>query len=178
MRNAAHIPQSLPTPCPRRSLAAGARWLRAGVSTILLGASLGCGAAPPPPPATPPYVPNYAYQPAAAAAKQADVTVAVVNPVIKGTVRGADGAAMLKALPTALADLITAKGMKYRGPIDNLEAMTFPEKKGSDLALYAEVEVDAGWQPTNLQNQPHMSVWSGQSTVTQTCDVSIAIRGG
>lgn len=102
----------------------------------------------------PRYVPSYAYQSSDVSAVKHDVTLIIIGPQIDpahARVRGADGRDMLNAIPTALADLITAKGMKFRGPVDSWDEMTFPDKKGSDLGIYAKIAFSAGWEPINLR---------------------------
>jgi hypothetical protein len=140
--------------------------------------AVNAGGCRPPPVAPPPptYTPSYVYVATPSAAKQ-DVTIAVIAPIVKGNVYGSDGAEMLKGLPTALVDLITAKGMRYRGPFETLDIMTFPEKREADLGLYAELQVDAGWAPQNVTQDVNVSAWNGQTTVTFTCDASVFARG-
>jgi hypothetical protein len=104
-----------------------------------------CNRVEAPPPAAP-YSPKYVFQSANPAPQKQGVAIAIINPVLKGMVAGGDGLDMLKALPSALTDLITAKGMTYRGPFEQLDTMTFPDKKGSDLALYPEIELEALWE--------------------------------
>ncbi len=137
----------------------------------------GCMPPRPPPQPPAPYVPQYSYKTTAPASAPVDVTVAIVNPVVKGRVQEPDGAEMLKALPTAIADLVTAKGMKYRGPFDQLDTLTFPDKKGSDLALYAEVEVDAGWTPANSRQEQSTNYLTSSVSFTQVCDIAIKTKG-
>src|ERR1039457_4843581 len=89
-------------------------------------------------------------------------------------VAGADGIDMLKALPSALTGLITAKGMTYRGPFEQLDTMTFPDKKGSDLALYPEIELEALWEVSNSRAENRGFI--NGSTVT-VCDVKLSSKG-
>lgn len=177
MRNPSQSIDASVTFQPCHSSPAGARWSRTGATAVLLSVALGCSAAPPPAPPPAPYVPTYTYQSAQPAATQAEISIAVIDPVVKGTVNDADGLGMLKALPSAFADLITAKGMKYRGPFESRDVMTFPDKKGSDLALYPEMEVDAGWQPVNVLTNQDVQKPDGTWIVAPTCDMKIATRG-
>lgn len=147
------------------------------LSTLL---ALGCGSVERPP-AAPPYAPRYSYSAKGDETKH-DITIAIINPAVKGKVRGTDGEKMLSALPTAFVDLVTAKGMKYRGPVENHEPrcsnaeMTFPDKKGSDLGLCAEIDVDTGWRPMNVKTDGEPGAW-GPPTMRTTCDIEVSFDG-
>ncbi len=121
-----------------------------------------------------PYTPKYVYQSAAPAPQKQDVAIAIVNPILKGMVAGGDGVNMLKALPSALTDLITAKGMTYRGPFEQLDTMTFPDKKGSDLALYPEIELEALWEVSNYRAENRGFI---NGSTVGVCDVKLSSKG-
>lgn len=160
---------------PERSLSPG--WGATLLATFLV---VGCTVSEQSVRTPPPYTPNYTYKTEGDASPR-DITIAVINPIIKGfNLRGAEGQEMLAAIPTALADMISAKGMKYRGPVESREAMTFVDKKGSDLGLYAEVDLNAGWQPFNVQhknNNGAIAALTGNMSLDTTCDVKIWYKG-
>jgi hypothetical protein len=143
------------------------------VTLVAIVATMACNRVAEAPPATP-YTPKYVYQSAAPAPQKQEVAIAIINPILKGIVAGADGIDMLKALPSALTDLITAKGMTYRGPFEQLDTMTFPDKKGSDLALYPEIELEALWEISNSRAENRGFI--NGSTVT-VCDVKLSSKG-
>lgn len=143
------------------------------VALVALVIVAACNRAAAPPPVTP-YTPKYVYQSASPIQGKQDVAIAIINPILKGMVAGADGTDMLKALPSALTDLITAKGMTYRGPFEQLDTMTFPDKKGSDLALYPEIELEALWESANYRSESRGFI---NSSVVGVCDVKLSSKG-
>jgi hypothetical protein len=106
--------------------------------------AVGCATAPPPMAAYNPQF-RYAYPPGEAAAS--DVTIAIVCP------RDASGLTQEKAvghqhaiafnaaLAAQFQEMFNKKGFKQTGPFDDLNSMTFPDKKGADLALTPEVSI-------------------------------------
>ncbi len=149
---------------------------RVARSILTIGAiavAAACNRAAEAPPVTP-YTPKYVYQSAAPAQQKQEVSIAIVNPILKGMVAGADGIDMLKALPSALTDLITAKGMTYRGPFEQLDTMTFPDKKGSDLALYPEIELEALWEVSNYRAENRGFI---NGSTVGVCDVKLSSKG-
>jgi hypothetical protein len=143
------------------------------LAVVAFIAATACNRAAEAPPVMP-YTPKYAYQSAAPAPQRQDVAIAIVNPILKGMVAGGDGVDMLKALPSALTDLITAKGMTYRGPFEQLDTMTFPDKKGSDLALFAEIELEALWEVSNYRAENRGFI---NGSTVGVCDVKLSSRG-
>ena len=154
--------------------------------------ALGCGSHPVAPP-QPPYAPTYTYK-AAAATAPTDVTIAVIAPALNGVVQGEDGDAMMRALEPALLELVTAKGMKYRGPFpakpvgtteltkkqtcrESIADMTFPDKKGSDLVLCLEMQVVTGWEPVSAVPTGQPSPSMGSTIYLATCDVKVSYAG-
>lgn len=143
------------------------------VAVIAFIASSACNRAAEAPPVMP-YTPKYVYQSGTPVQQKQDVAIAIVNPILKGMVAGGDGIDMLKALPSALTDLITAKGMTYRGPFEQLDTMTFPDKKGSDLALYPEIELEAMWESSNFHAENRGFI---NGSTVGVCDVKLSSKG-
>ncbi len=155
-----------------------------------LAAVAGAVACDPPPPriVEPPYQPRYAYS-AKRSAGAEDITIAIAAAIPKKPVRGSDGKAMVEALPIAFQELITAKGMKYRGPFEvesvkdceeARQQMTYPDKQGSDLMLCTELNVEAGWQLSPGTFRPEAGdpvIINGIPQPNGTCTITIAYEG-
>lgn len=119
---------------------------------VLIGVLLivGSAAKQPQQPETP-YVPRFEYEPASQAAPaSAAVAFAVVNPQFSAKSTNSWGGA---ATPKVLADFQSAMGMEFqeilnakgyttRGPFSTYDDITFPDKKGTDLVLVADIDVE------------------------------------
>lgn len=115
------------------------------VTSILLA----CTCQPPAPAqVAPPYQPHFSYAVPPQAAK-VDITVGVVAPQFSGqgllwwtmNRAGETPRALVGGLRSSFAELLSAKGFNTTGPFDSIDAMTFPEKKGSDFVLYPEIDL-------------------------------------
>ncbi len=91
---------------------------------------------------------NFSYQ-TAKAAKKSDVTIAVAGGQLgqqyQGQMlilqtRGAIMSDMVRALRTSFAEMLSSKGFNTTGPFESVEAMSYPEKKGADFVMYADLE--------------------------------------
>ena len=113
-------------------------------------------------PAAPVYTPNFNFgYTAASETTGQDVTIAVVQPVdvdaasaqaeknmaASGNRRLAAyqslDTAFKSAMVAQLQELFNKKGFKQRGPFEDLNSMTFPDKKGSDLTLTPQIGIRA-----------------------------------
>jgi len=108
--------------------------------------AVGCATAPPPVAA---YTPQFTYAyPALGEVPASDVTIAIVRPLdakglTKATSIGHQNAEAFTAAMTAqFQAMFNKKGFKQSGPFDDLNSMTFPDKKGADLSLTPEVSID------------------------------------
>jgi hypothetical protein len=133
--------------------------MSSGVRRSVLGLALvfapalivGCASAPPP---VPQYVPKFTYSYPPGEAPASDVTIAIVKPVDANVTPGPfpgqppAGAASYKlkvendfraGIVAQLQELLNRKGFKQTGPFDDLNSMTFPDKKGSDLTLTTQL---------------------------------------
>jgi len=105
-----------------------------------------------PPPAPTEYQPNFKYH-SADAGQKLDMAVGIVNPVFSNeSSRSAylgDPVVknMLRALGANFNDVLIAKGFKTLGPFSTVEDMSFPDKKSSDLLLYAQFDYDVVVKP-------------------------------
>ena len=112
---------------------------------------VGCASAPPP---VPQYVPKFTYSYPAGEAQAHDVTIAIVRPIDASATSGSSsGQAPAGASPSRIKldndfragivaqfqELLNRKGFKQTGPFDDLNSMTFPDKKGSDLTLTTQL---------------------------------------
>ncbi|MCA9543725.1 MAG: hypothetical protein KC613_05025 [Myxococcales bacterium] len=143
-----------------------------------------CGPAPKPRPKVKPYTPSFSYT-AAQAAGPLDVTVGVVGAEFTG-----DGETwwrqnrddevarrMVASLRASFTELLSRKGFRVAGPYDSLANMTFPEKKGSDLVLFATLDITASAQASDQNTDASRNFLTGQVTTTQTCKIAYALQG-
>jgi hypothetical protein len=123
-----------------------------GLALVLIPAVVvGCASAPPP---IPQYAPRFSYSYPAGEAQAQDVTIAIVRPSDANPTPGSSsGQPPAGASPTRIKldndfrsgivaqfqELLGRKGFKQTGPFDDLNSMTFPDKKGSDLTLTTQV---------------------------------------
>jgi hypothetical protein len=88
---------------------------------------------------------RYSYPPGEAAAS--DVTIAIVRPrdatglTQEKAVGRQHAIAFNAALAAQFQEMFNRKGFKQTGPFDDLNSMTFPDKKGADLGLTPEVSI-------------------------------------
>jgi hypothetical protein len=115
------------------------------VISIACIALVGCASAPAP---VASYTPQFSYQYPASAGTAADVTIAIVRArdaggLTKSNDTGAAQHALAfnEAMTAQFQELLNKRGFKQRGPFDDLNSMTFPDKKGSDLTLTSEVNI-------------------------------------
>ena len=112
------------------------------IATTLALLAVGCATAPPPVAVSTPQF-TYAY-PAVGEVPASDVTIAIVRPLdakglTKATSIGHQNAEAFTAAMTAqVQEMFNKKGFKQSGPFDNLNFMTFPDKKG---AVFSSSEV-------------------------------------
>jgi hypothetical protein len=113
-------------------------------------ALVGCASAPPP---VPSYTPRFAYSYPAGEAPASDITIAIVRPIdvnasqsTSGKVLAVNSKTMMKAendfnagIVAQLQELLNKKGFKQTGPFEDLNAMTFPDKKAADLTFTVQV---------------------------------------
>jgi hypothetical protein len=123
-----------------------------GLALVLIPAVVvGCASAPPP---IPQYAPRFSYSYPAGEAQAQDVTIAIVRPSDANPTPGSSsGQPPAGASPTRIKldndfrsgivaqfqELLGRKGFKQTGPFDDVNSMTFPDKKGSDLTLTTQV---------------------------------------
>lgn len=92
---------------------------------------------------------NYSYSyepPEKKVAKAVPLTIAVVNPFYKDPenalgkeIYSKVGRGFSKSMAVDMDKIIITKGMTVKGPYADIEDMTFPDKKGSDLTLTPKV---------------------------------------
>jgi hypothetical protein len=108
--------------------------------------TLGCATAPLPP--VQDYTPHFTFTAPDGAANPLDMTIAIVRPLDKSgltkvtNVESQDAIAFNEAMTVQFQEILNKKGIKQTGPFDDLNAMTFPDKKGADLALTPEFGVE------------------------------------
>ena len=163
----------------------------------------GCAAVLPP---TPAYTPQFTFAyPAANEPPAGDVTVAIIRPIdvdetsIRAKKQNAERIAALQAAGIAvtsdssskyesvdeafrssmvaqLQELFNTKGFKQRGPFEDLNAMTFPDKKGSDLTLTPQIGIRVTVPRTRTQGQDPgilgIGASDGQSVADGPCTAS------
>jgi hypothetical protein len=119
--------------------------------TLAPALTVGCATAPP---AVPAYTPQFTYSYPPGEAPASDVTIAIVRPIdadasavpTPGTTLAAPSkkraqveADFKSGIVAQLQELFHKKGFRQTGPFDDLNSMTFPDKKGSDLTLTTQV---------------------------------------
>jgi hypothetical protein len=116
----------------------------------------GCASAPPP---VPTYTPRFGYSYPAGEAPASDVTIAIVKPVDSAGLTSAEnmsaknGIAFNIAMTAQFQELFNKKGFKQTGPFDDLNSMTFPDKKGADLTLTPQVGITITAPTIDIQHQ-------------------------
>jgi hypothetical protein len=117
---------------------------------LLSLALLGCASAPPP---VPTYAPRFAFSYPPGESPASDVTIAIVKPMdvtslpagatvaAATTTRARHQSAFKDGIVAQLQDLFSKKGFKQTGPFDDLNTMTFVDKKGSDLTLTTQLGI-------------------------------------
>lgn len=105
---------------------------------------------------------NYSYSyepPEKKVAKSVPITIAVVNPFYKDPenalgkeIYSKVGRGFSKSMAVDMDRIIVTKGMTVKGPYADIEDMTFPDKKSTDLTLtpkvfvIAQIKEDMDWQ--------------------------------
>lgn len=98
------------------------------------------------------------------------VTVAVVNTDFENLGRlglRKFGKSFSGFLGSSLDEIIVAKGMTAKGPYENLDMITYPDKKGSDLTLTEKLFISPG--KSQLINTERVSINSGGRNIQ--CDL-------
>jgi hypothetical protein len=104
--------------------------------------TLGCATAALPP--VQDYTPHFTFAAPEGAANPLDMTIAIVRPhdtsgLTKETnVESPIAIAFNDSMTVQFQEILNKKGIKQTGPFDDMNAMTFPDKKGADLALTPE----------------------------------------
>lgn len=108
------------------------------------------------------YSPRFAYSYPAGEAKASDVTIAIVRPVDAtgfanasqmGTLYVQHATAFNAAIAAQFQELLSNKGFKQTGPFDDLNSMTFGDKRSADLALTAQVGITVAIPPEKMRHQ-------------------------
>ena len=103
---------------------------------------------------------SYSYEsPEKNVAKAVPLTIAVVNPsyndpenALGKGIYSKVGRGFSKSMAVDMDKIIVAKGMTVKGPYADIEDMTFPDKKGTDLTLTpkifisTQIKEDNRWQ--------------------------------
>jgi|GEM_PF-2947524 len=154
--------------------------LLVGMSLLATACATGKAAAPPPPA----YNPTYRYALAPSPKDRVDVTVGLVSPQFTGageaywaeSKRDPVVIRMRQSLTSSLEELLSSKGFTVTGPYDDIDSMTFPEKKGADLMLYPLMNIDSGYAINNVRVERDVDLL-GNVSATTVCDVTIAPSG-
>lgn len=149
------------------------------LALVLISSVAGCGLFGPGKPPVPPFQASFSYSAPKQAAKL-DVTVAVVAPQFTGDgtswwagAKGFDTSKRLvSSLKSSFAELMNAKGFNTTGPFDALDTLTFPEKKGSELALFPSLDFSITLEVLQRDATP---VGGGQ--VSMRCSVNVKASG-
>jgi hypothetical protein len=127
---------------------------------LVASLAVGCASAPPP---VAPYSPRFSYSYPPGESPASDVTIAVVRPIDVNASQANSGKTLAQSskhmtkvendfnagIVAQLQELMNKKGFKQTGPFDDLNSMTFPDKKGADLTLTVQVGLSFAVPPTN-----------------------------
>lgn len=128
----------------------------ASLASLLLVA---CATAPAP---VVEYSPRFSYAYPSGEPKASDVTIAIVLPTSAdgfanagqmGTLYVQHARAFNTAMAAQFQELLAKKGFQQTGPFDDLNSMTFPDKKRSDLVLTAQVGITVAIPPEKMRHQ-------------------------
>lgn len=143
------MPQNRPVPSPIR------------LTRLAMLLLVGCASAPPP---VASYTPRFTFAYPSGEAPASDVTIAIVRPIETNagatlpagavlaqpsTKRAQVEANFKNGIVAQLQELLGKKGFKQTGPFDDLNSMTFPDKKGSDLTLTTQLGLTLGIPETS-----------------------------
>jgi hypothetical protein len=130
--------------------------------------------------ATQRYTPRFDYTPPKAAKPAAaNITFAVVNATYPDRMPLFDE--FSQNMSKDFFEILTARGFTVRGPFRTYDDITFPDKKGSDLILIPELQInpDASnvrWEQSLMSALlPGASKYTGTGTVTITGRVNLVI---
>jgi hypothetical protein len=121
--------------------------------------AVGCASAPPPVPA---YAPQFSFPYPAGEAPASEVTIAIVRPVDSAGLTHADSLsaknaiAFNAAMTAQFQEMFSKKGFKQTGPFDDINSMTFVDKKGADLTLTPQVGITITAPFVNVHQQDDM----------------------
>jgi hypothetical protein len=142
----------------------------------------------------PAYQPNFSYK-AANTGQKMKLTIGVLEPQFKGDASMKESQkdpvykAMLSAMDASFGEMLIAKGFDTKGPFSSLNDMTYPDKKGSELLLYAELGFDVTTVAVNPRQAPADSQFSdllnslnkkkdaNAELNSRMCDVSVGVSG-
>jgi hypothetical protein len=136
------------------------RWIRSFiVMSFACPTLVGCATALPP---VAEYAPHFTYSYPASEATASDVTIAIVRPVDAtglvnagqmGTLYVQNAMAFNTAMAAQFQELLNKKGFKQTGPFDDLNSMTFIDKRGADLVLTPQVGITIATPPEKMEQQ-------------------------
>jgi hypothetical protein len=130
--------------------------------TLVPALAVGCATAPPP---VATYTPQFQFAYPAGEAPASDVTIAIVQPTGGLKLHGGgainevtdqtqkNGATFNAAMTAQFQELFNKKGFKQTGPFEDLNSMTFPDKKGADLTITPQVELTVAAPYVNANAQ-------------------------
>ncbi|MGA9654344.1 MAG: HpaA family protein, partial [Polyangia bacterium] len=121
--------------------------------------TVGCASAPPP---VPVYAPQFSFPYPAGEAPASDVTIAIVRPVDSAGLTNTDNlsaknaVAFNTAMTAQFQEMFSKKGFKQTGPFDDLNSMTFVDKKTADLTLTPQVGITITAPHVDIHHQDDM----------------------
>lgn len=91
------------------------------------------------------YLPTYIWNPPdTVSTKSSDLTIAIISPQYSSNANWVNiplFKTFVQRIGNNFQELLIAKGFGVKGPYKNIDEMTFPDKKGSDLGIYPEIEL-------------------------------------
>jgi hypothetical protein len=127
------------------------------------------------------YIPRFTWNPPTKElAGSTDITFAVVSPSYATREQWMTMTLFKdfsKYLGRNFEELLVAKGFTIKCPFESLESMTYPDKKGSDLAIYPSLELTLDISRIQTMSQNHINILGPDyATFYQEGDVLIGGR--
>lgn len=155
------------------------------LSSVFVALTLfsGCGASTQQVELPPAYAPQYTHQSVKQGQGANSISIALIKPTFSVGYRMAsrmpemDGA-YVEAVNRSLLNYFTTNAFTVAGPFDNMEAMTFPEKKQADLVL--QTEVDYRWTLPDIKKAAEKTAttwWDGAIDHTISASGTMKLTG-
>ena len=147
------------------------------------------------------YIPKFSWTPAARSTQKAsDITMAIVSPTYSANSQTQTVLAQLSAgnivpifkaplfsnfssaLGKSFQELLVSKGFTIKGPYSSFSYMTYPDKQGSDLAIYPTINLSVDISGVKNKNHeklvllsPNRIVYTQEGVITLNGQISLVV---